>query len=394
MNRLFITILSFCLLTSAFAQKPSEGNIATEAQLNLNTVGSFFPLNLKDNLVLPTLRFRYFLSSDLAIRADLNLRASTVSSNFAENADGSGALGELKNKDNSYGIGLGVEKHFGGNSRFSPFVGGGFNYALGNLSSETSNSDGFSYEMDRVVTTENKQSLFGVGAFLGADYWINNSFYLGGQIDYGFSSTNVKEGTRSSVLAGGTPVESTTPGSSSSAFGQGITPSFRIGFLLNGGPAAVAKPAVAKVVDSDNDGVPDDIDKCTGTQRGETVTAEGCPTYAAEIRLLAKNIYFETASDKIKAESYESLNKVAEILVAHPAANLSIEGHTDSQGDETKNMTLSQKRAQSVLNYLAGKGVDVGHLSAVGYGETKPVVDNSTKEGRALNRRVELLVTY
>lgn len=390
MSRLFITILSFGLIVCAFAQKPSKGNVATEAQMNLNVNNGSSLFSLEDNLLLPTLRFRYFLSSDLALRADLNLRSLTETSNFAENADGSGALGELKEKDNSYGIGLGVEKHFGGNSKFSPFVGGGINYALGNLSSETSNSNGLTYEKDRVVTTENKQSTFGVGAFLGADYWINNSFYLGGQIDYGFTSTNVQDGTTSSVLAGGTAVDFKTPGSSSSAFGQGVTPSFRIGFLLNGNAA----PEAQKLKDSDNDGVADAVDKCPNTEKGEAVTAEGCPKYAEEIRLLAKNIYFETASDKIKAESYEALNKVAAILVAHPSANLSIEGHTDSQGDDAMNLALSKKRAQSVLNYLTSKGADVSHLSAEGYGETQPLGDNSTKEGRAMNRRVELIVNY
>lgn len=150
----------------------------------------------------------------------------------------------------------------------------------------------------------------------------------------------------------------------------------------------------SKVKDSDGDGVADAIDKCPNTAKGEAVTANGCPKYIEEIRSLAKNIYFETASDVIKTESHKSLNQVASILAAHPETNLTIEGHTDNQGDAAMNLDLSKRRAQSVLNYLSAKGIDVSHLKAEGYGETKPIADNGTKEGRALNRRVELLLSF
>lgn len=149
-----------------------------------------------------------------------------------------------------------------------------------------------------------------------------------------------------------------------------------------------------KEKDSDKDGVADDLDKCPNTPKGMKVGADGCPEIMREIQSLAKNIYFETASDVLKVESYESLDKVAAILVGNPNANLSIEGHTDSQGDDAMNLDLSKRRAQSVLNYLSGKGADVSHLKAQGFGETKPVADNGTAEGRALNRRVELLLNF
>ena len=390
MNRLFITILSFCFLANIYAQKPTKGSFATEAQMNLNVNnGNTGFFSLEDNMLLPTLRFRYFLSSSLALRADLNVMSSSATDNFFENADGSGATGEFISKENMYGLGLGVEKHFGGNAKFSPFVGGGFNFGIGSNTTEANNAaqaGGITaFAADTKSESENKTSAFGVGAFLGADYWINNSFYVGGQLGYGFNSTTVKDGSYDETVAGVAAPTAVNAGGKFSGFGSGITPSIRVGFLFNGksGPA-----------DSDNDGIADDLDKCPNTPKGEKVSSEGCPIFINEIRMLAKNIYFETASDKLKASSNESLDKVAAILISHPDANLSIEGHTDSQGDDAANLDLSKRRAMSVMNYLASKGVDGKHLQATGFGETKPVADNSTKEGRALNRRVELLVSY
>ncbi|PCJ64972.1 MAG: hypothetical protein COA58_11925 [Bacteroidetes bacterium] len=384
MNRLFITILSFCLLVNVFAQKPSKGNVVTEVQMNLNVNngGGFFTL---ENMLLPTLRFRYFLSSDLALRADLNVNSTSSTSNFFENADGTGATGEFIFKQNMYGLGLGVEKHFGGNTKFSPFVGGSFNFGLGSNTTEASNSNGGSYLADTKGESTNKTSNFGVMAFTGADYWINNSFYVGGQINLGFSATTIKEGDAETTIAG-TTTKTVIPEGKTSGFGQGITPTIRLGFLFNGG--------VNSKTDSDGDGVPDVVDKCPNTPKGMVVSGEGCPNIVNVVRSLAKNIYFETSSDVIKSESFKSLDKVATILLANPTANLSIEGHTDSQGDDNMNMDLSKRRAQSVLNYLSKKGADVSHLVAQGFGETKPVSSNDNKEGRALNRRVEMLLSF
>lgn len=387
MNRLFITILSFCLLVSAFAQKPTKGNVATEAQMNLNYNGSFFPFfTSSDNFLLPTLRFRYFLQDDIAVRADLSLLNSSNTTNFAQNPDGSGSTGNFVQSTNGFGLGLGVEKHLGGNAKFSPFIGAGLSFSNGSVIGEGTESDGTGYVMDYSSTSTIKFSAFGLDAFVGADYWINRSFYLGGQFGLGFSSTTTQDG-EVEVTSGGSTNTTTILGGKSMNFANSVTPAIRAGFLLNGKGGNSNS-------DSDGDGVADAIDKCPNTPKGMKVGPNGCPQIVIDVQLLAKNIYFETASDVIKEESFASLDKVAAIMIANPLANLSIEGHTDSQGDDAMNLDLSKRRAQSVLNYLSKKGADVSHLAAVGYGETKPIADNSTKEGRALNRRVELLLSF
>jgi outer membrane protein OmpA-like peptidoglycan-associated protein len=106
------------------------------------------------------------------------------------------------------------------------------------------------------------------------------------------------------------------------------------------------------------------------------------------------SVYFETGKAIIKAESFALLDEVAEILKDHPElTKLSIQGNTDSRGDDKKNLTLSQARAESVRTYLAGKGVAVERLDAIGYGETRPLVKEKTPDDQAKNRRVDFVVT-
>jgi outer membrane protein OmpA-like peptidoglycan-associated protein len=104
-----------------------------------------------------------------------------------------------------------------------------------------------------------------------------------------------------------------------------------------------------------------------------------------------RGILFETGKDAIKAESEPLLAEVVALLRGNPGLRLSIEGHTDNVGNAKANQTLSQKRAESVRKYLVEKGVDGKRLSARGWGDTKPVADNRTEDGRAQNRRVELV---
>ncbi|MCB9262217.1 MAG: OmpA family protein [Flavobacteriales bacterium] len=114
----------------------------------------------------------------------------------------------------------------------------------------------------------------------------------------------------------------------------------------------------------------------------------------ARVELAAKNIHFETASSTIKTESYPDLDTIVEILLDNPTLQASVEGHTDNVGDDAANQVLSQKRADAVKAYLIGKGVDAARITATGYGETVPVATNDTPEGRALNRRVEVRLSY
>jgi len=101
-------------------------------------------------------------------------------------------------------------------------------------------------------------------------------------------------------------------------------------------------------------------------------------------------IYFDTDKDEIKPESENTLRQILALIKNNPAQKLEIAGHTDAEGNDKYNLDLSKKRAESVIRWLQEKGASVTNLSPAGYGETRPVSDNGTATGRALNRRVEI----
>ena len=156
----------------------------------------------------------------------------------------------------------------------------------------------------------------------------------------------------------------------------------------------VAKYNGCPVPDTDGDGVNDELDKCI--DRPGPASNQGCPEIAKEViekvQFAAKNVYFATASFKLLPKSFKSLNEVAKIMKDDSSLMLDIDGHTDSQGKDEYNQTLSENRAASVKEYLVKQGVDESRLKSTGYGETKPVADNNTAAGRAKNRRTEMTV--
>lgn len=148
--------------------------------------------------------------------------------------------------------------------------------------------------------------------------------------------------------------------------------------------------------DSDGDSVPDYLDKCPYTVG--LPSNYGCPELKTEVRSLfekaMRGIQFETGKDIIKKTSYSILNSIVEVMVENPTYELTINGYTDDVGNDASNQVLSEKRAASVKKYLTDKGVAVTRMTSNGFGENDPVADNKTSKGRALNRRVEFLVSF
>jgi OOP family OmpA-OmpF porin len=142
--------------------------------------------------------------------------------------------------------------------------------------------------------------------------------------------------------------------------------------------------------DSDGDGVPDDRDACPNTTRGLKVDARGCAIKAQV--LVLRDVNFEFDSAALTADARNILDGVAAGLKGQPSMEVHIEGHTDSKGADAYNLRLSKARAESVRNHLIQSGVSANRLKAQGYGESKPVADNKTDDGRAMNRRVEFKV--
>jgi OOP family OmpA-OmpF porin len=162
-------------------------------------------------------------------------------------------------------------------------------------------------------------------------------------------------------------------------------------------PLPVASTTVINPADTDGDGILDKDDSCRLLVG--IIKYHGCPPPArlAEITevkrqldIAATKIFFETGSARLLKESYAPLNEVVQILKVNLRIQLVIEGHTDSEGTPASNQLLSENRAQTVLNYLVRSGININRLKFQGFGQAKPIADNSTAEGRAKNRRVEL----
>jgi len=150
------------------------------------------------------------------------------------------------------------------------------------------------------------------------------------------------------------------------------------------------------VPDTDSDGINDDEDKCPNEPGNPD--NHGCPVIKQEItkkvNYTAKHIMFESSSMKLTRSSYSALSELAATMKAHPELHLTIEGYTDSTGAPSHNMQLSLQRANAVKSYLIKKGISNDQITANGYGQQKPIGDNKTLKGKAMNRRVEFKLEY
>ena len=151
-------------------------------------------------------------------------------------------------------------------------------------------------------------------------------------------------------------------------------------FLAPAPPKPAPVAAAPVVLDSDGDGVPDSRDKCPNTPKGVKVNADGCWEL--------KGVYFD--SDKAVIKDTKVLDEAVAILKANPKLTGEVHGYTDSTASPEYNQKLSEARAKAVRDYFVKQGIAPERIRAKGYGETNPVASNDTKEGRAMNRRVEL----
>ncbi|GAA4278727.1 OmpA family protein [Aquimarina mytili] len=154
-----------------------------------------------------------------------------------------------------------------------------------------------------------------------------------------------------------------------------------LGAVIGGVVGGVAGGVIGKQMDKQAQKIESEIPGAEVTRVGEGIDV-----------VFDENsgVYFETNKSNINAKSKTNLNKLAGIFKEYPDTNIIVEGHTDSTGDDSYNMSLSQKRANAVTEYLVSQGISRSRLTTYAHGETLPKYDNGTAEGRAKNRRVEL----
>src|SRR3989339_841648 len=171
-------------------------------------------------------------------------------------------------------------------------------------------------------------------------------------------------------------------------------------------PADIKVDKAGCPLDSDGDGVPDYLDKCSGTPADVKIDQDGCPlpvapaASAMETAIMEKgrvtlNVQFDFDKAAIKKKYRNEIGKLAEVMRKYPDLKITLEGHTDNVGSLAYNEKLSQRRVDAVKKYLAEKfGIAAARLNAKGYGPTRPIASNATKEGRQKNRRVEAAAEY
>jgi len=169
--------------------------------------------------------------------------------------------------------------------------------------------------------------------------------------------------------------------------------------LCNDTPLGVTVDTRGCPIDSDDDGVPDYKDLCANTEVGVEVNKWGCPIDQEVYEPIKKTeiilngaVNFETNKSELLAAAYPELKQVLKVMQDYPDTKWKIEGHTDNTGSLKLNNELSLKRAQAVYNYFIINGINPKRLYVNGYGPDYPVADNSTETGRALNRRVAIIL--
>ncbi len=149
-------------------------------------------------------------------------------------------------------------------------------------------------------------------------------------------------------------------------------------------------------LDTDGDTVLDKDDDCPKTP-GDPEN-RGCPKLKKEEEAIIKrafdNLEFDSGKDIIRAVSFTSLSELGDLLVKNPKWGLKLAGHTDNAGDDAKNMTLSNQRASAIKKYLTDRGANGDKIVVEYFGETRPIADNATPEGRQKNRRVEMTIIF
>ena len=150
-------------------------------------------------------------------------------------------------------------------------------------------------------------------------------------------------------------------------------------------------------LDSDGDGVPDSIDACPGTPMNVVVDERGCPVQVdiEDTLKMELRVFFDNDKSTIKNQYKPEIAKVAEKMREYPNSVASIEGHASKTGPSARyNQRLSEARAVAVKSMLTNEfGIEPNRLSTVGYGYDRPIADNNTEEGRAMNRRVFAIIT-
>lgn len=285
------------------------------------------------------------------------------------------------------GLGLMARYHFSDESSLRPFLGMGVGYLDHNGSGAARGVDS-SDMMLNLSAGIRKKMTDRVGFISEIKYRLDTDDYVGTNSsydDYLFSmGLNIALGAAKSAPAAAQIVE---PAPQLDSDGDGVSDQT---------DRCPNTPAGVKVNefgchdhDHDKDGVMNDNDKCPESNPGAVVDADGCEV---QVVIELQGVYFDTDKATLKPESIVILDAAVATLGAHGTIAVEVGGHTDSTASESYNQALSERRAKVVYNYLVDHGISADRMTWKGFGELSPIATNDTAEGRAKNRRTELVI--
>jgi len=238
---------------------------------------------------------------------------------------------------------------------------------------------------DSSLAHENKNDWLFYGG-LGLEYGINDSVALRTEYEYFSEDTQLISLSLLTYLGGKKPGSYVVPppGSVFPSSSEDVSTPART-------RQKEQPPNKVEIIapDTDGDGINDIEDACENTPVGAKADALGCASFEGVVQ----GVNFESNNARLTLAAKKILDDMAVELKNFPDTKIQIEAHTDSQGDPSINLWLSNSRAQSVIAYLGKQGIQASRLIPIGFGEANPIADNLTKEGRAKNRRVEFQVT-
>jgi OOP family OmpA-OmpF porin len=414
-----------CVVAATFIAFLGAGNAFADAEAGqgyFSVMGSYIDDD-KDRAVDDGVKggqfgFGYALNDAINLEAMLSVASH----------DGSASSGGAPDQ-NHLGFGIDLQRVFRRAERFSPYLHAGIGYFEVEPAGFPSQNDvmwsagaGFLLDLFDSNVALRGEWRHRMDAALGVDL-NDNLFSVGLQIPFGAATPKFVDSDGDGVADGRDRCPNTPAGTRVDAYGceldsdgDGVKDSMD---KCPGTPSGVSVNADGCAMDSDGDGVSDDKDKCPNTVAGATVDANGCeldsdgdgvvdrldecPGTAKgtpvdkrgckiEGDYVLKGVNFESNSDVLRPGATTVLDDVVAVMLKYPEIRVEIQGHTDSAGAADYNEGLSARRAATVRDYLASNGVAEDRMVVRGYGESQPIADNGTAEGKAENRRVVLSV--
>lgn len=226
-KKLFL-LSALCFLSLfSFAQKPEKNSVSAEVQLNFQTGTAAI------SVLSPALKGRFFIKNNLAARLSLGITGTTTTTNYTENPDGTGGIGKEEKSSNKFTIAAGVEKHFKGTERLSPFIGAEIAHSSG-VTDEIarSNYDGTNYAPDfiqNILPGTTTTTSFNI--LLGADYYFVNHVYLGVEVSWGYQTGSTAQG-EDTIFSNNINSTTVTPSSDTHGWAVAANSGIRLGFVF------------------------------------------------------------------------------------------------------------------------------------------------------------------